>query len=127
MFDSTGRLWYKTRPFCERAGECMYAIVEAGGKQHRVEVGQRVAVERVWSGIDVGGEVVFDRVLLVRDEDQVKLGKPLVANARVVGTLLRELRGDKIIVFKKKRRKGYRRTRGHRQDLFEIRIDAIEA
>ena len=105
----------------------MYAIVEAGGKQHRVEVGQRVAVERVWSGVDVGGEVVFDRVLLVRDENQVKLGKPLVDNARVVGTLLRELRGDKIIVFKKKRRKGYRRTRGHRQDLFEIRIDAIEA
>jgi large subunit ribosomal protein L21 len=105
----------------------MYAIVEAGGKQHRVEVGQRVAVERVWSGVDVGGEVVFDRVLLVRDENQVKLGKPLVANARVVGTLLRELRGDKIIVFKKKRRKGFRKTQGHRQDLFEIRIDAIEA
>jgi len=105
----------------------MYAIVEAGGKQHRVEVGQRVAVERVWSGVDVGGEVVFDRVLLVRDENQVKLGKPLVANARVVGTLLRELRGDKVIVFKKKRRKGFRKTQGHRQDLFEIRIDAIEA
>lgn len=105
----------------------MYAIVEAGGKQHRVEVGQRVAVERVWSGVDVGGEVVFERVLLVRDENQVKLGKPLVANARVMGTLLRELRGDKIIVFKKKRRKGFRKTQGHRQDLFEIRIDAIEA
>lgn len=105
----------------------MYAIVEAGGKQHRVEVGQRVAVERVWAGVDVGAEVVFDRVLLVRDENQVKLGKPLVANARVVGTLLRELRGEKIIIFKKKRRKGYRRTRGHRQDLFEVRIDAIEA
>jgi len=105
----------------------MYAIVEAGGKQHRVEVGQRVAVERVWSDIEVGGEVVFDRVLMIRDDDQVKLGKPLVPNARVLGTLLRELRGDKVIIFKKKRRKAYRKTTGHRQDLFEIRIDAIEA
>lgn len=105
----------------------MYAIVEAGGKQHRVEVGQRIAVERVWTGIEPGNEVTFERVLLVRDEDRVKLGKPLLAGVTVKGTLLRQLRGEKIIIFKKKKRKGYRHTRGHRQDLFEIRIDAIEA
>ncbi|MFI5165826.1 MAG: 50S ribosomal protein L21 [Thermoanaerobaculales bacterium] len=105
----------------------MYAIVEAGGKQHRVEVGQRIAVERVWTGIEPGNEVTFERVLLVRDEDRVKLGKPLLAGVTVKGTLLRQLRGEKIIIFKKKKRKGYRRTRGHRQDLLEIRIDAIEA
>ncbi|MFH1176824.1 MAG: 50S ribosomal protein L21 [Acidobacteriota bacterium] len=105
----------------------MYAIVEAGSKQHRVEVGKRVAVERVWQGAEVGGEVLFERVLLVREDELVKVGRPLVAGARVRGTLLRELRGDKIIVFKKKKRKGHRKTRGHRQDLFEVRIDAIEA
>jgi len=105
----------------------MYAIVEAGGKQHRVEVGQRCRVERIWTGVAAGDEVVFDRVLMVRDEKTVKVGKPLVVGARVRATLVRPLRDAKIIVFKKKRRKGYRRTRGHRQDLFEVRIDAIEA
>lgn len=105
----------------------MYAIVEAGGKQHRVEVGQRLAVERIWSEVAPGGEVVFERVLMVRSDDQVKLGKPVVDGARVRATLMRPLRGDKVIIFKKKRRKGYRRTIGHRQNYFEVRIDAIEA
>jgi large subunit ribosomal protein L21 len=105
----------------------MYAIVEAGGKQHRVEVGQHVAVERVWAGARAGSQVVFDRVLLVRDDARVRLGSPLVDGATVTATLVRELRGDKIIIFKKKRRKGFRRTRGHRQDLLEVRIDAIDA
>ncbi|MEP0775637.1 MAG: 50S ribosomal protein L21 [Acidobacteriota bacterium] len=105
----------------------MYAIVEAGGKQHRVEVGQRLAVERIWSDVAPGSEVVFERVLMVRSDDQVKLGKPVVDGARVRATLMRPLRGDKVIIFKKKRRKGYRRTTGHRQNYFEVRIDAIEA
>ncbi len=105
----------------------MYAIVEAGGKQHRVEVGQRVAVERVWPGAEPGTEVVFDRVLLVRDDARVAVGTPTVAGATVKGTMVRTLRTDKVIIFKKKRRKGFRRTRGHRQDLLEVRIDAIEA
>jgi large subunit ribosomal protein L21 len=105
----------------------MYAIVEVGGKQHRIEVGQRIAVERVWPGVEPGNEVLFDQILLVRDDHQVKLGDPFVLGARVKGTLLRELRGDKIIIFKKKKRKGYRKTQGHRQNLAEVRIDAIEA
>lgn len=105
----------------------MYAIVEAGGKQHRVEVGQRVAVERSWLGAQPGSEVTFERVLLVRDDGSVKIGRPVIEGARVRATLLRELRGEKIIIFKKKKRKGFRRTRGHRQDLLEVRIDAIEA
>jgi large subunit ribosomal protein L21 len=105
----------------------MYAIVEAGGKQHRVEVGQRIAVERVWPGAEPGSQVVFDRVLLLRDDARVAVGSPTVAGATVQATLVRELRGDKIIIFKKKRRKGFRRTRGHRQDLLEVRIDAILA
>ena len=105
----------------------MYAIVEAGGKQHRVEVGQRLAVERSWPGVQPGAEVTFERVLLVRDDGSVKVGRPIIEGARVRATLLRELRGEKIIIFKKKKRKGFRRTRGHRQQLLEVRIDAIEA
>lgn len=105
----------------------MYAIVEAGGKQHKVEVGQRVLVERIWPQVDAGAQVTFDRVLLVRTENAVRVGNPTVAGATVRATVLRPLRGEKIIVFKKKRRKQYRRTRGHRQNLFEVRIDAIEA
>lgn len=105
----------------------MYAIVDAGGKQHRVEVGQRLTVERIWSAAKPGESVVFDRVLLVRDDNSVKVGKPLVAGATVKATLLRQLRDAKIIVFRKKRRKGFRRTQGHRQDLFEVRVDAIQA
>jgi len=105
----------------------MYAIVEAGGKQHRVEVGRHVAVERVWAGAVPGSEVVFDRVLLVRDDSGVTVGTPLVKGATVKATLVRELRGEKVIIFKKKRRKGYRKTGGHRQGLLEVRIDAIEA
>ncbi len=105
----------------------MYAIVESGGKQHRVEVGQRIAVERAWPGAQPGSQVVFERVLLFRDDTQVKVGKPLVEGAAVKGTLVRELRGEKVIIFKKKKRKGFRKTRGHRQDLLEVRIDAIEA
>lgn len=105
----------------------MYAIVESGGKQHRVEVGQRIAVERAWPGVQPGSQVVFERVLLFRDDTRVKVGKPLVEGAAVKGTLVRELRSEKVIIFKKKKRKGFRKTRGHRQDLLEIRIDAIEA
>lgn len=105
----------------------MYAIVEAGGKQHKVEVGQRVLVERIWPEAQAGAQVTFDRVLLVRTDSAVRLGNPTVAGATVKATVLRPLRGEKVIVFKKKRRKQYRRTKGHRQNLFEVRIDAIEA
>ena len=127
-FDRPARLWYKPRSLGVLGGGLvMYAIVESGGKQHRVEVGQRIAVERAWPGVEPGGAVTFERVLMVRDDDRVKVGKPTLAGATVKGTLLRQLRGEKVIIFKKKKRKGYRRTRGHRQDLLEVRIDAIEA
>jgi large subunit ribosomal protein L21 len=118
---------YKNRPLQYGLGVVMYAIVETGGKQHRVEVGQRLAVERLGGSVEPGAEVVLENVLLVRDDKHVKVGKPVLEGARVRATALRELRGDKLIIFKKKRRKAFRRTRGHRQHLLEIRIDAIEA
>lgn len=103
----------------------MYAIVEAGGKQHRVTPGQRIKVEREWSDAQPGSTVEFQKVLLVRTEAGVRVGSPLVPGATVKATVIRACRGEKIIVFKKKRRKGYRRTKGHRQNFFEVRIDAI--
>ena len=105
----------------------MYAIVEAGGKQHRVEVGQRIAVERVWPGAQPGSEVVFENVLLVRDDAHVTVGRPMVKGASVKATLLRELRSEKVIIFKKKKTTTYQRTQGHRQGFTEVRIKAIKA
>ena len=102
----------------------MYAIIETGGKQYRVQAGDIVDVELDAStGEDA---VEFDRVLLVGGDDGIRVGDPLVADANVKGTALDEVRGSKIKVFKKKRRKGYKRTQGHRQGLLRVRIDAIE-
>lgn len=102
----------------------MYAIIQTGGKQYRVASGDTIEVE-----LDaVSGEetVEFDQVLLVGGDQGLKVGSPLVENARVTATALDEVRGPKIQVFKKKRRKGYKRLHGHRQELLRVRIDAIE-
>lgn len=102
----------------------MYAIIETGGKQYRVEPGEVLDVERVASVGD-GGAIQFDRVLMVGGGDGMKVGSPALDGALVKATLVAEVRGAKIRVFKKKRRKQYRRTNGHRQDLHRIRIDEI--
>jgi large subunit ribosomal protein L21 len=101
-----------------------YAVIETGGKQYRVEPGEVIDVELLPPTGD-GGSVEFDRVLLVADEGGLQVGSPSVEGARVRGTVLSEVRGPKIRVFKMKRRKQYRRTRGHRQDLCRVRIDEI--
>ncbi|MDX1501637.1 MAG: 50S ribosomal protein L21 [Thermoanaerobaculia bacterium] len=101
----------------------MYAVIETGGKQYRVEPGDVLDVER--SG-EAGETVEFDRVLLVGDDDGVRVGAPVVEGAKVTGSLVGEVRGPKIVVFKKKRRKGYKRRRGHRQDLHRVKIQVIE-
>jgi large subunit ribosomal protein L21 len=103
----------------------MYAVIERGGKQYRVEEGDVIDVE-LSSGDAGGSEVSFERVLMVGGDD-VRVGSPLLSGVAVRGSLVDHVRGPKIRVFKKKRRKGYRRTRGHRQDLQRVRIDAIEA
>ena len=101
----------------------MYAVIETGGKQYRVEQGDLLDIEIV---ADPESESLeFERVLLVSGEDGVMIGTPLVEGARVSATLMGDLRGPKIKVFKKKRRKGYRRTQGHRQDLQRVRIEGI--
>jgi large subunit ribosomal protein L21 len=103
----------------------MYAVVRTGGKQVRVAPGDAVRVEKLEG--DVGDRIELSEVLLVAGEGDARIGTPLVEGAKVVGTITAQDRGEKIIVFKMKRRKGYRRKMGHRQFYTELRVDAIEA
>ena len=101
----------------------MYAIVEIAGQQFKVEQGQEVFVHRL--GSEEGAKVEFDKVLLVDNEGSVKIGTPVVEGAKIDGKIVSHLRGDKVIVFKKKRRKGYQKQNGHRQDLSKVLIEKI--
>ena len=103
----------------------MYAIIRAGGKQYRVKEGDTIHLESL--SAKAGEKVVLGEVLLVAGgEGEARMGSPLVPKAQVVGTVLEQGRGPKIRVFKYKKRKHYRRTRGHRQSYTALRIDAIE-
>ncbi len=102
----------------------MYAVIRSGGKQYRVSQGGRVRVEKLEG--EVGSSVSLDDVLMVGEEGNVKIGAPNVDGARVTGTIIAQGRGPKLTVFKMKRRKGYRRNYGHRQDYTEIRVDQIQ-
>ncbi len=103
----------------------MYAIIRSGGKQYRVAQGETLYVERDVLGNADQEKVTFSEVLMVGG-DQPKVGVPMVSGASVMATVVREMRGDKIIVFKKKRRKNHtKRKHGHRQDLVQLRIDSI--
>jgi large subunit ribosomal protein L21 len=103
----------------------MYAVVRTGGKQVRVAPGDAVRVEKLDGA--VGDRVELEEVLLVGGEGDARIGTPLVGGAKVVGTITAQGRGEKITVFKMKRRKGYRRKAGHRQFYTEVRVDEIEA
>jgi large subunit ribosomal protein L21 len=102
----------------------MYAVIRTGGKQHRVSPGDAVRVEKLAGG--VGDSIELDEVLLVGGEGESRVGAPLVSGVKVVGTITAQGRGPKITVFKKKRRKGYKRRNGHRQDYTEVRVERIE-
>ena len=102
----------------------MYAIIQTGGKQYKVQVGDIIEVEKL--GIEPGNEVVFDQVLAVAGDDgKLNIGTPIVEGAKVTATVKDLFRAKKIVVFKMKRRKSYRRTHGRRQDLNRIEITAI--
>ena len=103
----------------------MYAIVEIAGHQFKVEKDQRVFVNRLTT--EEGKKVSFDNVLLIGDGNNITLGAPAIDGAQVSAKVLKHLKGDKVIVFKKKRRKGYRVKNGHRQSLTEIVIEGITA
>ncbi len=102
----------------------MYAVISTGGKQYKLNQGDVVEVERIDG--EVGEKIVFDSVLCLGEEENLQIGSPTVDGAQVVGTILEQAKGDKIIVFKFKRRKMYRRKQGHRQLLTRVRIESIE-
>ena len=103
----------------------MYVIVEIAGKQFKAEKGRKLYVNRLQG--DEGSSVSFDKVLLTDNDGQVKVGSPVVEGASVNAKILRHLKDDKIIVFKKKRRKGYRRKNGHRQCFSKVLIKEVVA
>ncbi len=103
----------------------MYAIVEIAGQQFKVEKGKKVFVHRLQEA--EGSEVKFENVLLIEDENNVNLGTPVVEGASVSAKVLQHCKGDKVLVFKKKRRKGYKKLNGHRQYFTEIEIQDINA
>lgn len=99
----------------------MYAVIKTGGKQYRVTPGTKLKVEKLVG--DVGSSVIFDKVLVMADGDNVKIGAPLVDGAKISATVVAHGRGDKVMIFKMRRRKHYRKTQGHRQSYTEIVID----
>ncbi len=103
----------------------MYAVIKTGGKQYKVSAGFRLKVETL--PVEVGGEVEITDVLMVADGDDIKVGTPMLAGASVKATVLAHGRGIKVLIFKMRRRKHYRKTQGHRQNFTEIRIDGIDA
>jgi len=102
----------------------MYAVIETGGKQYRINEGDIIRVEKLPA--EVGSDIEFEKVLLVGSGEDVKVGMPLVDGAKVTGKVVEQDRGKKIVVFKMKRRKNYRRKQGHRQDYTGVRIDRID-
>ena len=102
----------------------MYAVLETGSKQYRVTAGDTLEIERL--EVEPGQSYTFDRVLLVSDDGKVSVGAPVVANASIVADVVEHIRGPKKVAFKMKRRKGYHRTIGHRQELTKIRIKEIK-
>jgi large subunit ribosomal protein L21 len=102
----------------------MYAIVEILGQQFKVEAGQKLFVHRM-NEAERGSNVEFDKVLLIDNNGKVKVGAPTVEGAKVTAEVVSHLRGDKVLIFHKKRRKGYRKLNGHRQDFTELSIKEI--
>ena len=103
----------------------MYAIIKTGGKQYRVENGLKLKIEQIPA--DIGSEVVIDQVLLIADDENISMGKPVLSGASVTATVLKQGRHDKIRIFKMRRRKHYQKHQGHRQNYTEIQIKDISA
>jgi large subunit ribosomal protein L21 len=103
----------------------MYAVVSTGGKQYKVQKGETLRIEKIAG--EVGTKVVFDKVLMVAEGENIRVGQPVVENATVQASIVEQDKARKILVFKYKRRKRYRRKQGHRQPYTAVRIDGIEA
>lgn len=103
----------------------MYAVIKTGGKQYRVNAGERIKVEKLVA--EVGDTVTLDQILMVSDGEKTTIGSPIIKGATVKATVVSHGRGDKVMIFKMRRRKHYRKTQGHRQSFTEIKIEAIKA
>lgn len=103
----------------------MYAVIKTGGKQYRVITGETLKVE-ILPG-EIGSSLVLDKVLMVSDGEKLSVGKPMLVGATVAATIISHGRGDKVRIFKMRRRKHYQKNQGHRQNYTEIRIDGISA
>ena len=103
----------------------MYAVIKTGGKQYKVAPGEKLKVEQIPA--DVGAEVVIDQVLMVGDGESVRLGQPIVSGVTVKATVVAHGRGEKVTIFKMRRRKHYQKHQGHRQNFTEIEISGIAA
>ncbi|SFE16326.1 50S ribosomal protein L21 [Nitrosomonas sp. Nm166] len=103
----------------------MYAVIKTGGKQYRIQVGEKLKVEQL--KVENGSEFIIDQVLMVADGDKISMGTPLVNGAKVSATVLGQGRHDKIRIFKMRRRKHYQKHQGHRQNYTEIQITDISA
>ena len=103
----------------------MFAVIKTGGKQYRVAAGDKLKVEKLVG--EVGSDITIDQVLMVADGDNVTIGAPVIAGASVKAKVVAHGRGDKVLIFKMRRRKHYRKTQGHRQDFTEIQIENIAA
>jgi large subunit ribosomal protein L21 len=103
----------------------MYAVLETGSKQYRVAAGDRLEIERL--AVEAGQSVTFDRVLMVNQDGKVTVGSPTVASASILADVVEHIRGEKKIAFKMKRRKGFHKTIGHRQELTVVQIKEIKA
>ena len=101
----------------------MYAVIKTGGKQYKVTVGEKLKVEQIPAELD--SQIVLEEVLMVADGENVQIGAPVVAGAKVTATVVSHGRHDKVRIFKMRRRKHYQKRQGHRQNFTEIRIDAI--
>lgn len=103
----------------------MYAVIKTGGKQYKVEAGEKIKIEQILA--ETGSELIIDQVLMIADGDKVSMGKPLLDGATVKATVLGQGRHDKVRIFKMKRRKHYQKHQGHRQSYTEIQITGISA
>jgi large subunit ribosomal protein L21 len=103
----------------------MYAVVNTGGKQYKVQKGETLRIEKIPG--EVGSAVTFDKVLMVADGENIRVGQPVLENVAVQAQIVEQDKAKKILIFKYKRRKRYRRKNGHRQPFTAIRIDGIEA
>jgi len=121
MLDTAWHLLYLRDPSTEAV--VMYAVIRTGGKQYRVQEGDLIKVEKLDG--DRGAALSFDDVLLVGTDDETHVGTPIVDGASVQGTIVEQDRDKKVIVFKFRRRKNYKRTQGHRQHYTRVRIDGI--